>query len=127
MEKFPRILGGAILGAALTALPMACATALPYATPESLSRADRMWPGTRLEDLETGRRDYVAHCAACHHLHLPSEFTAEKWRSILVKMQRKAKIGDALKNSIYRYLASESRSTAWTGGEGLRERGKHGA
>jgi Dihaem cytochrome c len=98
-----------LLLGAMAVLPLACATALPHATPESLSRADRMWPGTRLEDLEMGRRDYVAHCAACHHLHLPSEFTSEKWTAILVKMQRKAKIDDSLKDSIYRYLASESR------------------
>ncbi len=96
----------------LLALPFACATLLPVPTEESASWASQQWPGTTLADLQSGRSSYEATCASCHDLHLPSEFTPEKWERIMVKMQVKARINDGQKNLILRYLLTASTQEA---------------
>jgi hypothetical protein len=88
----------------MVALPIACATALPMPNDEMVSQAGTQWPGTSLSDLQMGRSQYVEHCAACHNLHLPSEYSPKRWEEIMVRMQLKAKIDDPLKDSILRYL-----------------------
>lgn len=96
---------------ALAFLPLACAS-LPVPNAESASWAARQWPGMTLESLRAGRRRYVQNCAACHNLHLPSEFPPERWESILEKMQPRAHIDDAQKDLILRYLVTAATRTA---------------
>jgi cytochrome c5 len=88
----------------LILLPIACATALPVPTEETAAQADRDWPGTTLTDLQSGRRCYIETCAACHNLHLPSEYSPEKWTVIMEKMQVKARISDNKEDLILHYL-----------------------
>jgi hypothetical protein len=83
---------------------MGCATALFVPNEEMASQAAQEWPGTTLADLQLGRRCYLENCAACHNLHLPSEFPAERWAIILEKMQPKAHINDQKKELILHYL-----------------------
>lgn len=92
----------------MAVLPLACATVLPMPNDEMVSQADTQWPGTSLSDLQMGRTQYSEHCAACHYLHLPSEFSPDKWDEIMMRMQLKAKIDDPLKDSILRYLKTAS-------------------
>ncbi len=103
-----KILALGVLAPAL--LPLACAS-LPVPTAESASWASRQWPGMTLESLQAGRRRYVENCAACHNLHLPSEFPPACWESILEKMQPRAHIDDAQKDLILRYLVTAAART----------------
>ena len=93
-----------LLALGIVVSPIACATALPIPTEENASWAAHEWPGTTLNSLQTGRRCYANTCAACHNLHLPSEFPPEHWEKILERMQPKAHIDDAKKDLILRYL-----------------------
>ena len=54
--------------------------------------------------LQTGRSLYINNCNNCHNLHLPDEYDANKWREIVTKMQKKAKISDSDAELIYKYL-----------------------
>jgi hypothetical protein len=87
------------------AFPIACAS-LPFPTDEALRRASQERPGITLSDLQTGRRNYVRHCAACHNLFFPSAFSPADWSRILVRMQKKARINDEMTDSIGGYLLS---------------------
>ena len=53
-----------------------------------------------------GQNLYEATCASCHKLYEPSAFSAEEWKPIMVKMQKKAKISDAQAAEIYAYLTT---------------------
>lgn len=53
-----------------------------------------------------GQKLYEANCAKCHKLFDPSDYSAEAWKPIMVKMQVKAKISDAEAAKIYAYLTA---------------------
>ena len=53
-----------------------------------------------------GKKLYEASCARCHDLYNPSDFSAEEWKPIMVKMQKKAKISDAEAATIYAYVTT---------------------
>ena len=84
----------------------ACAPSLPYPTGNSLGRVSGEWPETTLNSLMQGRRDYVGHCAACHTLHLPSEFSPDQWNQIVEKMRWRAKIDEDTRDSILKFLSA---------------------
>lgn len=94
----------AILGVGILMGPIGCTTTLPLPTEESVSEAAQQWPGTTLASLQQGRHCYADTCAACHNLHLPSEFPPERWEKIVERMQVKAHINDAKKDLILHYL-----------------------
>ena len=48
---------------------------------------------------------YVSKCSGCHQLHKRNEFTAAKWDSILVPMQKKSKTSDEQIEKISNFLA----------------------
>jgi hypothetical protein len=93
-----------LLGVVFILLPIACATALPIPTQETVSPMSLQQSGTTLAALQDGRGLYVAHCASCHNLHLPCEFSKVQWDKIMFKMQAKSKIDDPTKDSILAYL-----------------------
>ncbi len=94
-----------VCGLLFLVFPIACAS-LPFPTDEALRRVSQERPGTTLSDLQTGRRNYVGHCAACHNLFFPSAFAPSDWNRILVRMQKKARINDETTDSIGVYLLS---------------------
>lgn len=59
------------------------------------------------KELTEGKNLYENNCAKCHKLFEPSSHNKEDWKTILVRMQRKAKIDDAQTASIYDYVTSE--------------------
>jgi hypothetical protein len=56
------------------------------------------------QQLMDGRDLYVVHCSSCHNLHLPKEYDSAGWARQLNEMQVKAKISDAEKQLILKYL-----------------------
>jgi hypothetical protein len=80
-------------------LLLACAPALYR--PDAMV-AERM--GYDLADLQQGRQLYVDHCGSCHQLHLPQDYSLEKWRTELDSMQTRARLSDSQKEQIYRFI-----------------------
>jgi len=80
-------------------LILSCTPALYLPTREQASRA-----GIPLDHLKQGRQLYIDHCGSCHMLHLPGEFTREKWTAELDSMQGKAKLTAQEKRTILDYL-----------------------
>jgi len=81
---------------------IACSPALFIPTTENSAKA-----GVSLEQLQLGRKLYVSHCGSCHSLHLPKQYNSENWVRNLNKMQEKAKISDAEKAIILKFLTSQ--------------------
>jgi cytochrome c5 len=60
---------------------------------------------TAMTDTErAGKVVYEANCAKCHKLHEPKSFSAEEWKPIVLRMQKKAKISDEQREMVYAYL-----------------------
>lgn len=62
--------------------------------------------GVTLEELKSGRKDYLKKCANCHNLHLPAEYTKSQWEYWIDKMSVKAKLTLEEKMSIFYYVTS---------------------
>ncbi len=56
--------------------------------------------------LNEGRELYVNHCASCHQLYLPNQYTATEWVINLEEMQARAHITDNQRKTIYQYLVN---------------------
>lgn len=67
---------------------VACATALPPATPET----------------EGGRAIYQAKCHSCHRLYAPSRVGPEKWPALMEKMAQKAKLTPEEEKQVLDYV-----------------------
>lgn len=55
-------------------------------------------------ELAEGKMLFQDNCAKCHGLKNPNKYTPEEWQPILQRMQKKAKISDAEREKIYRYV-----------------------
>lgn len=55
-------------------------------------------------ELAEGKELYDNNCAKCHRLFSPNEFSAEEWKPIVAKMQKKAHLDDLQGQKIYSYL-----------------------
>ncbi len=55
-------------------------------------------------ELEEGKNLFENNCAKCHKLYNPSDFSAEEWTPIVLRMQKQAKIQDSEREKIYNYL-----------------------
>jgi cytochrome c5 len=58
------------------------------------------------DTLINGKTLYGNNCQRCHRLYPPEAYNASEWRDNLNNMQRKAKISDAQKETIYKYLTA---------------------
>lgn len=56
-----------------------------------------------------GQKVYNAKCGSCHGLKVTTDFTAERWASILVVMAPRARLSDAEKESVYTYVKMNSK------------------
>jgi hypothetical protein len=55
-------------------------------------------------ELKEGRMNYVQKCGNCHNLYLPEKYTKSEWVQWLGKMEKKAKLSEKEKSSIFKYL-----------------------
>jgi len=55
-------------------------------------------------DLAEGKNLYENNCAKCHKLYDAKDFSAEEWKPIVTRMQRKAHLDDAQGQKIYNYI-----------------------
>ena len=55
-------------------------------------------------EMAEGKMLYENNCAKCHKLFDPKKFSAEDWKPIVMKMQKKAHLDDMQGQKIYNYL-----------------------
>ena len=55
-------------------------------------------------EIVEGKELYENNCAKCHNLHETSEFSAEEWKPIVARMQKKAHLEDFQAQLIYNYV-----------------------
>lgn len=51
-----------------------------------------------------GRKLFISKCNGCHQLYNPGNFNAAEWDSILIPMQKKAKLDNTQRNAIYQWI-----------------------
>lgn len=79
-------------------------------TNRELILAKERVPGITTEQLKTGGRLYIRKCSSCHALHKPSQYTAQQWHPILLKMFERSKVRDSTtKTLITDYLVAKSK------------------
>jgi mono/diheme cytochrome c family protein len=91
---------------AMLVMLAACAGQIPRPTPPQARWAAQRWPGATPEALEQGRSLYIRKCSGCHTLRVPAVYSQERWPQILDKMQKRAKLSEADKESILHYVLS---------------------
>ncbi|MGO9831718.1 MAG: hypothetical protein ACLPJH_16390 [Myxococcaceae bacterium] len=91
---------------ALFALGLAGCASLPQPTPADVTRAQKTYPDVTLESLTLDRKTYVKTCSGCHALHLPTEFPAQRWPSLVQKMVtvQKVKLSTEQRQQIEQFL-----------------------
>lgn len=67
-------------------LALAGCISLPQPTAADVTRAQATYPDMSLASLTDARRTYVRVCSGCHALHLPKEFPAGRWPSLVDEM-----------------------------------------
>ena len=77
---------------------------LPEATPAMTASAQARWPDATIEQLAHGRVTMMAHCSECHGLAAPRSEVAAEWPKIMQRMAKKAKLEDAQREDILRYV-----------------------
>ena len=55
-------------------------------------------------ELAEGKSLFENNCAKCHRLYDGKEFSAEEWKPIVARMQKKAHLDDIAGQKIYNYV-----------------------
>lgn len=97
---------GLVLLCAVLGTTAACASAIRQPTPADAELAQARYPGTTLEDLRQGRSLYVAKCAGCHQLYLPTSKKPEAWPAVVADMAPRSAMGPEKARLIERYLVA---------------------
>lgn len=79
-----------------------CASSLPVPNDDDVHKYSL--ESNALNELITGRELYIAKCSGCHSLHLPQQFTASSWDTILASMKPRAKINEKESGLIRAYV-----------------------
>jgi len=99
-----------VLGIASAAiLVAACGAAFiaPDVSPDLVKIGQSRWADTTQESMQQGHDLFVASCGKggfCHKLPTPKSRTEAQWPQILVKMGKNAKLDDAQRESVQRYI-----------------------
>jgi cytochrome c5 len=71
-------------------------------------RASAKFPGITLAEINEGKSLYEANCGKCHGLKKPASRNEEKWRQIVPRMAKKAKIDAETEAKILKYVVTMS-------------------
>lgn len=85
---------------------VACGGTLPPPSTGDVKAASARWPGTSIDQLQAGRRAYLAQCGKCHSLKSESAVPKEVWEETVARMRSKngAQLSDEEVANISRYL-----------------------
>lgn len=75
-------------------------------TNDQLTAVKDKYPGVTLEELNEGHKIYTGVCTNCHGAKPIYPIAEEKWPKIINSMSKKAKISDAEKEKLTRYVMS---------------------
>ena len=83
-----------------------CGGTLPPPSTADVKTANMHWPGTSMEQLQSGRHAYLNQCGKCHSLKSESAVPRDAWESTVSRMRSKngAKLSDEEVADIARYL-----------------------
>ena len=95
-----------VLTVAVILAALACGGTLPPPSTSDVKSASARWPGTSIEQLQAGRRAFLAQCGKCHSLKSESSVPKEAWEETVSRMRSKngAKLTDEDVANISRYL-----------------------
>ncbi len=62
-----------------------------------------------LSALMAGQGTYNAKCGSCHGLKVTTDFTAERWASIMAVMAPRARLTDIEKENVYAYVKANAK------------------
>lgn len=88
--------------AAKSTAPTATAEVKPAPAPTGNKPATAM---VLTPELMEGKNLYENNCAKCHRLYDAKEFSAEDWKPIVARMQKKAHLDDIAGQKIYNYVS----------------------
>ncbi len=81
-------------------------------TEKELTTAQKTWPGTTLDELKEGQAIYKGQCTECHKNFTITKFSEKKWKHEIDDMSPKAKLTDAQKEKLSKYLLSYREANA---------------
>lgn len=64
---------------------------------------------TAIEAIAAGQTIYKAKCGSCHGLKVTTDFTAERWVSILAVMAPNARLSETEKENVYAYVKANAK------------------
>ena len=96
-------------------LSYSCASLVPLPRQEDLVRVSGDYPGIRLQDLQLGRKIFIANCAGCHFLHPPSELSVAQWEKVLGRMRIKARLDNDATDKVLAYITTYARDATQAG------------
>src|SRR5262249_42638580 len=103
------------------AMVVACVPEVPRFGAEQLEAVRTNWPQTTEQDLVRGRQLYQAKCGGCHALEAPESRTPKQWDEALDEMAMRARMTDADREDVFRYLWAAGRHPLPGQGEGSGE------
>lgn len=93
---------------ALAALGACASQKVLTPTQADATVAANKFPGTTMADLEEGKRLHETHCAKCHGLKNPQNYSEAQLDQIVPAMAAKAKIDKATETKIHHYMVALS-------------------
>lgn len=96
------------LAAGWVVVSLGCVSAIPHPTSADAELAKARFAGVTLEQLEAGRSAYVAGCAGCHQLYVPSHTTPDGWPAIVRDMAARANMKSEEADRVTQYLVTMS-------------------
>ena len=90
--------------AAKSSVPTATAEVKPVLKAEVKNVATVSVATVMTPELAEGKSLFENNCAKCHRLYDAKEFSAEEWKPIVARMQKKAHLDDIAGQKIYNYV-----------------------
>jgi cytochrome c5 len=84
---------------------VSCTAKKAVVAPVATTVAENTLPTIPLTaELAAGKTIYEAKCGKCHDLPNNNNYSKERWKPIMVSMQKKAKISDDERELVYSYV-----------------------
>jgi hypothetical protein len=75
-----------------------------------VTAAQKRWPDSNRQQLQRGHDVLVTRCTRCHSRPGPNYKSADKWEPVVNRMAKKAKLDDASRNDLLKFLIAARES-----------------